>query len=159
MSGPCSKIGRVCNAIHLSQAPTKISTCHCYFKNFWIYRVNGQSDGVACTPAQTYYSQSQQFFRWLGKWIWREHPNEEYVASKIWRGPLTHCAIFFFGCRMGQKWQCVIYHKIGLGTHGVQYEMNCRQNSVGHPSFILLYSGWQITLILCFSWSWYQINV
>lgn len=55
----------------------------------------GQSDGVACTPAQSYYSQSQQFFRWLGKWIWREHPNEEYVASKIWRGPLTHCAIFF----------------------------------------------------------------
>ena len=23
----------------------------------------GQSDGVACTPDQTYYSQSQQFFR------------------------------------------------------------------------------------------------
>ena len=55
----------------------------------------GQSDGVACKPAQTYHSQSQQFFRWLGKWIWREHPHEEYVASKIWRGPLTHCAIFW----------------------------------------------------------------
>lgn len=69
---------------------------------------------------------------------------------KIWRGPLTHCAIFlFFGCRMGQKWQCVIYHKMGLGTHGVQYRWTAGKTLlVTRVSYSLF--GWQITPTFCF---------